>query len=259
MLTLESIVESTPLRQSLDASVIAKALRLCRGACGRIESQHPVKQHFALESAEKRLHHFGDTANNIEAQTAYSLLFQYHSELLNARFSDFKAGFGTRAWTRDFDVNYLGGRTAFDSPRVHNVPQDGFFEVARQHYLRAERDWAPIEQSHYEAQAKPMAYRYARWAVMNFHLYRLGLERQQCSPGYFAKAISAACIAGNLTVPWSGDFWQVKCTLQELNAWVREHRMPQREDYLRTLDGIRERLNSLHLRRNPETQPPSPE
>ena len=261
MQTLKDIAEWSPLRESLPSdAVLRDALWLCRDVCGRVEVLHPVKQHFELERAEKQIHHTRPTGSDLAAQTAYSLLFQYHSALLGEKFGMFTDAFGPIAWTRDFDVNYFGGKTAFDAPKLHkNVLPDGFNQVAEKHYRRAARDWAQIEQSHATQNACPMAYRYARLAVINFHLYRLGLERQQCDAQYFATAMSAVCKAGELTVPWSRDFWQVKETLENLNAWVRDNRMPQREDYLRALDDIKGRLNQLHFRRDTEEQPPSPE
>lgn len=258
MKTLNQIAEWSPLRESLPSdTVLRDALWLCRDVSGNIEAQHPVKQHFALESAEKQIHHTHATGSNLVPQVAYSLLFQYHSTLIGEQFGMFTDAFGPIAWTRDFDVNYLGGKTAFDAPKMHNVDADGFNRVAESHYLRAARDWAPIERSHAERNANPVAYRYARNAVINFHLYRLGLERQECNAQYFAAAMSSACKAGELTLPWSKDFWQVKRTLEELDAWVRENRVPQREDYIRSLDDIKARLNALHFRHDTDAQPPS--
>jgi hypothetical protein len=260
MKTLNQIAEWSPLRESLPSdSVLRDALWLCRDTVGRIEPLHPVKQHFALERAEKHIHHTRATGSDLAAQTAYSLLFQYHSLLLGEQFGAFTDAFNHIAWTRDFDINYFGGKTAFDAPKTHHVDADGFNRVAEHHYLRAARDWAPIERSHQDRGACPMAYRYSRNAVINFHLYRLGLERQECNAQYFANAIASVCKAGEITVPWSKDFWQVKQTLEELDSWMRTNRVPQREDYLRALDTIKGRLNELHLRQNPAAQPPSPE
>lgn len=262
MKTLDEIAEWSPVRESLPSDgILRDALRLCRNVSGNIEVMHPVKQHFELERAEKQIHHTYATGSDLAAQVAYSLLFQYHSHLLGEQFGTFTDAFGPVAWTRDFDVNYLGGKTAFDAPKMHarkqDILSDGFNQVAEQHYLRAARDWAPIEQSHAAQNANPMAYRYARNAIINFHLYRLGLERQQCNAHYFATAMSSLRTAGELTVPWSKDFWQIKRTLEELSTWMRENSVPQREDYIRSLDDIKARLNELHFRHDTDAQPPS--
>lgn len=251
MKALDELAKVSPISRSLPSEgILLEALERCYEQCGGIESLSPFEQHEVLVRSEKTLHEV--TRGNLAANVAYSLLFQYHAQLLETHFEEFKPYFEKYnkeqkhvqaiVWTRDFDVNFMGGKTAFDAPTVHGVPTEGFYKVAKQHYQRSKLGWPHIEGEHAAKGAHPMAYRYARWAITNFHLYQLGLARGKRNADYFATAISAGCRASELSVPWSEDFGEVSWTVEALTRWLRDQDVPGRDDFRQALNDAREKL-----------------
>ena len=87
MKSIDEIAAVSPIRQSLPSEgTMLEALERCYDHCGGIESLDTFEQHEVLVRSQKAIHNH--TRDNLAANVAYSLLFQYHAQLLETHFEE---------------------------------------------------------------------------------------------------------------------------------------------------------------------------